>query len=217
MIMISKRKKAVFVLFNLLVTFFFVNLFYLKLSPYSSSNIEFDYINDNISSSNNFQENIIVYFNKSTYNNSAISKFEEYGGIVKNEWNNLFTSFSGFSGIISTEQNMTLFQNEFPDAQIENNEVLETQMNYASIQTGAINSSWFINGYKGETNCSVAVLDTGINPTHESFPNGYNPSDLSRDIVGWDNLINNNPISDDNGADRYTSFVNETILEEFPP
>jgi len=205
--MIEKRKKAIFVLFNLLVTFFCVSLFYLKLSPYSSSNLEFDYNKDNISSSNNFQENIIVYFNKSTYNNSAISKFEYYGGIVKNEWNNVFASFSGFSGIISTEQNMTLFQNEVPDAQIENNEILETQMNYASIQTGAINSSWFINGYKGETNCSVAVLDTGINPIHDFFPNGYNPSDLSGDIVGWDNLVNSNPISDDNGHGTYISSI----------
>ena len=170
--MIEKRKKALFVLFHLLVTFFFASFFYFKLSPYSSNNLEFDCNEDNISSSNNFQQNILVYFNKSTYNNSAISRFEFYGGIVKDQWNNLFTSFSGFSGIIPTEQNMSLFQNEFPDAQIENNEILESQMNYASIQTGAVNSSWFINGYKGETNCSVAVLDTGINPTHEFFPNG---------------------------------------------
>ncbi|MFW9881469.1 MAG: S8 family serine peptidase, partial [Candidatus Thorarchaeota archaeon] len=205
--MIKKRKNAMLILLNLLIIFICVNLFYLKLSPFSVNNLESDYNDENISISNNFQKNIIVYFNSSTYDKSVVSAFKNYGGIVKSEWNNLFTSFSGFAGIISTEQNMTLFQNDFPDAQIENNEILETQMNYASIQTGAINSTWFINGFKGETNCSVAVLDTGINPTHEFFPNGYNPSDLNGNIVGWENLINNNPISDNNGHGTYVSSI----------
>ncbi|MFW9882618.1 MAG: hypothetical protein ACFFG0_56875, partial [Candidatus Thorarchaeota archaeon] len=177
--MINKQKKAIFLLFNLIITFICFNLFYIKLFPFSSTNLEFDYNNENTSISNNFQENVIVYFNNSTYDNSVISTFEYYGGRVKSEWNNLFTSFSGFAGIISTEENMTLFQNNFPNAQIENNEILETQMNYASIQSSAINSSWYTNGFKGETNCSVAVLETGINPTHQFFPYGYNPSDLS--------------------------------------
>ena len=63
-----------------------------------------------IPSSDNFQNKIIVYFNKSTYNNSVTSKFNYYGGIVQSEWNNLFSSFSGFAGIIPTELNKSLFQ-----------------------------------------------------------------------------------------------------------
>ncbi|MFX1376634.1 MAG: S8 family serine peptidase [Promethearchaeota archaeon] len=205
--MIFKRIKAVFILVCILISSFSFNSFCFKFSHSSLSSLNSDFNNDYISSSNIFQKNVIVFLNKSTYNNSVLSKFRYYGGIVQEEWNNLFSSFSGFAGIISTEQNKTFFQNEFPDIQIENNEIIETQMNYASIQTGAINSSWLLNGYKGETNCSVAVLDTGINPTHDFFPLGYNPSDLIGDIVGWENLVNNDPISDDNGHGTYISSI----------
>lgn len=203
----NKRSKVLLIVLSLLITFFYSNLSVFQLSQSSSNTSEFGFKNDYISSSSNFQKEIIVYFNKSTYNNSVISKFNYYGGTIHDEWNNLFSSFSGFAGIIPSEQNKTLFQNEFLDAQIENNEILETLMNYASIQTGAINSSWFLNGYKGETNCSIAVLDTGINPTHSFFPNGYDSTDLRGDIVGWDNLINFNPISDENGHGTYISSI----------
>ncbi|MFX1530476.1 MAG: S8 family serine peptidase [Promethearchaeota archaeon] len=205
--MIEKRAKVTFLFLFLLITFFFGCLSDVELSPNSYSNLEFDSNEDNVLSTNNFQKDVIIYFNESTYNTSVVSRFEYYGGIVKDQWNNLFSSFSGFSGIISIEQNKTLFLNEFSDAQIDNNEILETQMNYASIQAGAINSSWFLNGYKGETNCSVVVLDTGINPSHEFFPDGYNPSDLSGDIVGWENFVDDNPISDDNGHGTYISSI----------
>ena len=106
-----------------------------------------------------------------------------------------------------TELNKSLFQNEFADAQIENNEILDTLMNYVNIQTGAINSSWFVNGYKGETNCSVAVLDSGINPNHNFFPEGYNPLNLSGNIVGWENFVDTQAISDDNGHGTLISSI----------
>ena len=205
--MINKQSKTLLIFLSLLVTFLYSNLSVIELPQSSSTNSDFGFKNDFSPSSSSFNNNIIVYFNKSTYNNSVTSKFNYYGGTIQNEWNNLFSSFSGFAGILPSEQNKTLFQNEFHDAQIENNEILETLMNYATIQTGAINSSWFLDGYKGDTNCSIAVLDTGINPTHTFFPNGYNPSDLSGDIVGWDNLINPNPVSDDNGHGTYVSSI----------
>ncbi|MFX1425680.1 MAG: S8 family serine peptidase [Promethearchaeota archaeon] len=169
--------------------------------------MESDFQEENVLLSDNFQENIIVFFNKSTYNNSVILRFNYYGGAVKYQWNNMFSSFSGFSGRIPSELNLTLFKNEFLDSQIEHDEIIQSQMNYASIQTGAINSTWFLEGYKGDTNCSVAILDTGVDPTHNFFPMGYNPSELSGNIVGWSNFINNDPISDDNGHGTYISSI----------
>jgi hypothetical protein len=202
---INNRSKAFLILIVVLSTFLYFNSS--EYSESSSPNADLDSKKFRLENSDSFQNYIITYFNKSTYNNSVSSRFNYYGGIIHNEWNNLFNSFSGFAGFIPSEQNRSLFQIEFPDAQIENNEKLETLMNYASIQAGAINSSWFINGYKGDTNCSVAVLDTGINPTHILFQNGYNPSDLSGDIISWDDLINSGPISDDNGHGTYISSI----------
>lgn len=108
---------------------------------------------------------------------------------------------------MASDQNITLYQNDFPDSQIENNELLRIQMNYASIQTGAFNSSWLLNGYKGDTNSSVAILDTGINPNHDYFPNGYNSSDLSGNIVGWENFVDSEPIDDENGHGTFISSI----------
>ncbi|MFX1323697.1 MAG: S8 family serine peptidase [Promethearchaeota archaeon] len=203
----KKKIKGIFILFNLLVLLYFVNSFYFTLFQYSPNQITTDSEYRDPLTSNAYTEDIIVFFNDSSYDNSIISRFEYYGGVVKDQWNNLFSSFSGFSGIMVSEQNKTLFHNEVPDSNIENNEILKTQMSFASIQTGASNSSWFLDGFKGETNCSVAVLDTGINPNHKFFPQGYNPTDLTGNIVGWENFVDSSPISDDNGHGTFISSV----------
>ncbi|MFX1418055.1 MAG: S8 family serine peptidase [Promethearchaeota archaeon] len=106
-----------------------------------------------------------------------------------------------------SEANLLLYKQEFPDANIEDDEVIEAQMNYASVQSEAFNSTWYLDGLKGNTNSSVAVLDTGINPSHNFFPNGYNPSDLSGDIVGWQNFVDAQSISDDNGHGTLISSI----------
>ncbi len=205
--MMKKKIKGFSILFMLLLiqVWFNSSLINSSFSPFND--VRFENYKEGIISSKNYNENLIIFFNESSYHSSVILRFQYYGGVVNEEWNNVFTSFSGFTGIMPLEDNITLFQYEFPNAQIENNELLEIQMNYASIQTGAINSTWLLNGYKGDTNCSVAILDTGINPNHESFPNGYNPIDLSGDIVGWENFVDSSPISDENGHGTLLSSV----------
>ncbi|MFX1387606.1 MAG: S8 family serine peptidase [Promethearchaeota archaeon] len=157
--------------------------------------------------SSNYNENIIVSFNKPSLDSTVRTRFAFYGGTIKKEWDNLFTSISGFAGYMPLEINKTAFQNEFPDAIIENDEILEVQMNYASIQSGVVNSTWYLHGFKGNTNSSIAVLDTGINPNHYFFPNGYDPIDLNGDIVGWQNFVDSQTISDDNGHGTLISSI----------
>jgi hypothetical protein len=151
---------------------------------------------NNLKASSNYNKNIIVFFNKSSYSDAINIKFDLYGGTIKTEWNNTFSSISGFAGIMPNEANKTLFQQEFPDATIEADEILEAQMNYAAIQSGAVNSTWYLNGLKGNTNSSIAVLDTGVNPL-----------DLNVDISGWENFVNTQPISDDNGHGTLISSI----------
>jgi len=203
-----KRRIKVFLIFStiLLIQIMFNSTIF-NSSSSTLNDVRFEKNNESEISSKIFNGNVIVFFNESSYNNSVIMKFQFYGGLINEQWNNTFSSFSGFSGIIPSEDIITLYKNEFPDVQIENNELLQTQMNYASIQTGAINSTWLLNGYKGDTNCSVAILDTGINPNHEYFPNGYNPLDLSGDIVGWENVVDISPISDENGHGTFLSSI----------
>jgi hypothetical protein len=205
--MMKKKTKGLVILFTLVLIQVWLNF-----NLYDSSYSPLDEVRSEIHrerkmSLQSYNENLIIFFNESLYNSSVILKFQYYGGIINEQWNNVFSSFSGFNGIMPLEDNITLFQNEFPNAQIENNELLEIQMNYASIQTGAKNSTWLTNGYKGDTNCSVAILDTGINANHELFPNGYNPTNLSGDIVGWENFVDLSPISDENGHGTSLSSI----------
>ncbi|MHA2280335.1 MAG: S8 family serine peptidase [Promethearchaeota archaeon] len=205
--MSKKRIKLLFILFIILLIQVWFNSTVFKSSYSTLYDVRFKNNKDRVISSQNYSENIIVFFNESSYNSSVITRFQFYGGLVNEQWNNLFSSFSGFTGIMPLEENISIYQNEFPDAQIENNELLEIQMNYASIQTGAFNSTWSLNGYKGDTNCSVAILDTGINPNHDFFPNGYNPLDLSGDIVGAESFVGSSPISDENGHGTFLSSI----------
>ena len=204
---LRKQLKVILTLFNVL--FSSSILIFNNFNSYDFSIDKFDpkLKEKNLKNSNTFQEEIIVFFNRSSYNNTVISRFEYYGGTIRKEWNNMFSSTSGFGGIIPTDANKTLFQNDFPGALIENDEILETQMNFASIQTGAFNSTWSLNGYKGNSNSSIAVLDTGINPNHDFFPNGFNPLDLNGNIVGWQNFIDDSSISDDNGHGTFVSSI----------
>ncbi len=183
------------------MSFFLDNLFFSMDNGNESQNE----IDPQISSI--YNKNIIVFFRKPSYNNTVTSQFENYGGTINKEWNNQFNSFSGFAGIMPLETNKTAFQNEFRDAKIENDEVLKAQMNYASIQSGAINSTWYLNGLKGDTDSSIAVLDTGVNSNHDF---------LIGDIIGWENFVDTQPISDDNGhGTLITSIISGTGIDPY--
>ncbi len=156
-------------------------------------------IQDKLRSSNIDDKTVIVYFNKSTYDISAVNRFEFYGGVLKeNEnWNGLFNNFSGFAGIIPHE-NISYYKNEFSDINIDTDEIIDVQMNYASAQVQSVNSTWFINGFNGDTDSSIAVLDSGVNPNRDY---------LQGKIIGWQNFVNQEPISDSNGHGTFISSV----------
>ncbi|MFX1446838.1 MAG: S8 family serine peptidase, partial [Promethearchaeota archaeon] len=153
----------------------------------------------NLHTSDNSENNIIVFFNKSTYDINTINRFEFYGGILKeNEvWNGIFNNISGFAGIIPLE-NVSSFTNEFPDINIEGDEIIDIQMNYASVQIQSVNSTWYVNGFNGDTDSSIAVLDSGVNPNQES---------LQGKLRGWQNFVNQEPISDNNGHGTFISSI----------
>ncbi len=187
----KSKSKKVFIITALLLFSSFLFIFLPKDN--SSSQLPAGLNKQAIYSSDDSDNNsyLIVYFKNSTYNPGVKNKFEFYGGIVHKNWNDTFESFSGFSGIIPIS-NKSLFQeyieNEVPNATLENDEIIEAQLNFASFQTGAVNSTWFNNGYKGDTNSSIAVLDSGIDLSHiflqdkvidnKSFVDGESPLDI---------------------------------------
>ncbi|MFX1569701.1 MAG: S8 family serine peptidase, partial [Promethearchaeota archaeon] len=198
-------------IFSILIILF-ISTSVLFFSDINSSNnpidlLENEFDESNLKKSDQYQKNVIVFFNSSSYRFLVKNRFESYGGTIKEEWNNTFASISGFAGYMPLKINLTMFQSEFPEANIENDEILDAQLNYASMQSGAINNTWYLNGLKGDTNCSVAVLDTGVNPNHNF---------LDSKIIAWENYVDSQPISDDNGhGTLISSIISGTGIDPF--
>ena len=195
------NKKFYFVIFIILLSLPALNLgSFLNLSSGKSDNSykESNYLNN----SNSGYSNLIVFFNQSISDTNFINvknRFLFYGGVLKkgSEWNYQFESISGFAGSFPMA-NLSSFYGEFPDLNIEKDEIIETYLNYASIQTGAVNSTWDSNGIKGNTNASIAVIDSGID-----LNNDY----LQDKIIGWEDYTNDSNINDDYGHGTFISSV----------
>jgi subtilisin family serine protease len=71
---------------------------------------------------------------------------------------------------------------------------------YASQQIGARTYVWSTLGLQGDSNTSIALLDSGIDASHVDFLPGYGDQDFSKKIVGWNDQVtlSSSPF-DDNG------------------
>jgi len=173
-----------------------LNLF-IKTGSYQSDDSNKE--SDSLNYSNSGYSNVIIYFNQSYFDPEVKNRFLFYGGVLKSgsEWNNQFNSISGFAGAFPIA-NLSSFSGEFPNINIEKDEIIETYLNYASIQAGAINSTWYNNGIKGNTNASIAVIDSGID-----LNNDY----LQDKIRGWEVFTNESTVNDDYGHGTFISSV----------
>lgn len=195
----KKLIKFTLILFLIIGSTVGTNFIFNLIIPYKLNFGKQESVDEHLHSSNNGKKSVIVFFNESTFDANAKTKFEFYGGNLKEneDWNALFNNFSGFAGVIPIE-NISKYRSEFPDINIETDEIIEVQMNYASIQTQSVNSTWYINGYKGNTDSSIAVLDSGVNLNHDF---------LQGRITGWQNFISQDSMTDDNGHGTFISSV----------
>ncbi|MHA1726446.1 MAG: S8 family serine peptidase [Promethearchaeota archaeon] len=198
---------SLFLLIVLMPIFTNQNTILLPISKKNDINQEQEK-NLKLSGDGNELQDVIIYFNNSWYNKSAETEFQFQGGTIINRWNDTFLTVSGFSGKIPAN-NITHFEGNVSSAGMEEDETIEVQMNYATLQVQAVNSSWHINGLKGDTNCSIAVLDSGISTFHPFFPNGYNPTNFSGNIIEQHDFIDDTPDNalDENGHGTFVSSV----------
>ncbi|MFX1495957.1 MAG: S8 family serine peptidase [Promethearchaeota archaeon] len=169
------------------------NIYTPSTQLYSNSSSDYPQLSDTD------KKPVIIFLNQSSYDQNAKIRFQSYGGILKNDndWNNVFNGISGFAGIIPIS-NLTAFSSEFPEMNIETDEIIETQMNYASFQSGAKNSTWYLNGYKGNTDSSIAVLDSGVN-AEQIY--------LKDKIVGGQSFVDKNSFLDEYGHGTLISSI----------
>lgn len=192
------KMKSIYLLILFLVSN--IGLLTLRFNIFPTSKLLYtDFNSRDPQISNTDKKNVIVFFNQSSYDQNAKIRFQSYGGVLRNnnDWNNVFNGISGFAGIIPIS-NLTSFSSEFPEMNIETDEIIETQMNYASFQSGAKNSTWYLNGYKGNTDSSIAVLDSGVN-AEQTF--------LKNKVVGGQSFVDNDSFLDEFGHGTLISSI----------
>jgi subtilisin family serine protease len=112
----------------------------------------------------------------------------------------------GFGGRIPYDD-IEVFAEQCPDVLlVEKEAVCNASLAYAATQVGARPYVWNTLGLQGDSNSSIAVLDTGIDASHPDFSPGYGDQNFSRKIVGWNNQINATATPfDDNGHGSHVS------------
>lgn len=157
-----KRSHKIFILIAIILIPSITLLFSYNNNSLNSSDSNNTIIRNLSSSGDRYNPNLIIFFNKSTYKKDVEESFNSLNGTVWGRWNGTFENFSGFFGFMPTEESKNEFSEINKNCYIESNNIIEAQMNYASIQSGAVNLSSYMNGYNGDTNSSIALLDTGI-------------------------------------------------------
>jgi subtilisin family serine protease len=89
---------------------------------------------------------------------------------------------------------------------VEKDVACQADLAYAAKQIGARPYVWSTVGLQGDPSTSIALLDTGVNPSSADFSPGYGNLNFSDKIVGWNDQVNNKSTPyDDNGHGSNTA------------
>ncbi len=118
-----------------------------------------------------------------------LAVFVSSGGILMTS---LWTyALYGFGGQIPYDR-IGVFTKQCPDVLlVEKEAISQASLAYAAKQVGARPYVWSTVGLQGDPNTSIALLDTGMNPSSADFSPGYGNLNFSDKIVGWNDQVNN--------------------------
>jgi len=113
----------------------------------------------------------------------------------------------GFGGQIPYNRIIEFARSNLNVLLVEKEQIGRAQVAYAAQQIGARTYVWNTLGLQGDTETSVAVIDTGIDDSHPDFTPGYGDQDFTKKIVGWNDQITPSTTTpyDDNGHGSHVS------------
>jgi subtilisin family serine protease len=105
----------------------------------------------------------------------------------------------GFGGLIQYDEIASFVRLDPNVLLVEKDVACQADLAYAAKQVGARPYVWSTVGLQGNPSTSIALLDTGINPSSTDFSPGYGNLNFSDKIVGWNDEVNNRstPYDDD--------------------
>ena len=150
--------------------------------------------------------NIIIRFPESEFND-AISLFQQLGGNIKSMYSTIINGFAGniaYEGLIEFSR---LLKHDNIPFYIEEDAKGETTLYYTGLNMNVRPYVWNTLGYDGDEDGSIAVLDTGIDDSH-NMHEGYSAGDFNNKIVGWQDFVGSGPTPyDDNGHGSHCSGI----------
>jgi subtilisin family serine protease len=113
----------------------------------------------------------------------------------------------GFGGQIPYNRIADFVQSDPNVLLVEKEAVAHATITYAARQVGARTYVWNTLGLQGDSNSSIAIVDTGIDDSHSDFSTGFGDKNFTNKIVGWNDQINLSTTSpyDDNGHGSHVS------------
>jgi len=126
------------------------------------------------------------------------------GYVITSPWK---YAIYGFGGQIPYNKIADFAQRDLNVLLVEKEAVAHATIAYATSQVGARTYVWNTLGLQGDTNSSIAIIDTGIDDSHPDFSPGFSDQDFTQKIVGWNDQINPDTTSpyDDNGHGSHVS------------
>ncbi|MFX1498856.1 MAG: S8 family serine peptidase, partial [Promethearchaeota archaeon] len=142
---------------------------------------------------------IIVSFPKGDFK-YASSFFEELGGTVNHKYSMALNGFAGRTDYTALNKFCeTLRESNIPFL-LEEDRIYHANLYFTSRNMNLRPYVWDTLSYRGDPYSSIAIIDTGIDDSHNFFIPGYSNGDSSYKIVGWRDVINSlSSPYDDNG------------------
>ena len=108
------------------------------------------------------------------------------GYLTTSPWTN---AIYGFGGQIPYNRIANFVQSNPNVLLVEKEAVAHATIAYAARQVGARTYVWNTLGFQGDSNSSIAILDTGIDDSHPEFSPGFGDKNFTQKIVGWNDQI----------------------------
>jgi len=132
---------------------------------------------------------VVIQFPKGDID-SYYTLFENLGGHIKSKYDIAINGFAGAIDYDGLNQFCTKLNHEGVPFLVEEDAIVKANLYYASRNMNLRPYVWNTLSYTGDECSSVAVIDTGLDDTHNFFTPGYSSGDFDYKIVGWRDEVN---------------------------
>jgi len=150
---------------------------------------------------------IIIHFPDENFQ-SCLSDFEELGGSIKSIYKTAINGFAGSIDYIGLIKFYNLLRQNEKSFLLEEDEKYEANLYYVSRNMYLRPYVWNNLSFTGDSDSSIAVVDSGIDDSHNFNTPGYSNGNFNFKIVGWRDEVNGLPSPyDDNGHGSHCAGI----------